>query len=278
MNIEKFADNLFLSDDGIWYSCNEKVEVSYPEEGNANSFEVEDNSFWFKHRNESIKAIVKYYSSELGTFFDIGGGNGYVAKCLQDSEIPVVLVEPGRIGALNASKRGVKNVVCSTFENAGFKKSSLDAVGLFDVVEHIDDDLQFMSSIHSFLKQDGKVFITVPSYQWLWSEEDVVAGHYRRHTVASLSRLLRDSGFRVEYASYFFCILPIAILLFRALPFKLGIQKKPNKVTTGTDHKKKQGIIGSLLQSQFNFEVSRLSRAKTFPFGGSILMVGKKSK
>ena len=277
MNLESFTDNLYLADNSIWYSRKDEVEVSYPEEGNANCFEVEDNSFWFKHRNECIKAIIKNYQGRCKPLFDVGGGNGYVAKGLQDSEIPVALVEPGDIGAVNALRRGVKTVICSTLENAGFKKGSLDAVSLFDVVEHIDDDLQFMSSVHSFLRQDGTVFITVPAYQWLWSDEDAVAGHYRRHSVSSVSRLLQNSGFRIEFASYFFCILPVAIFLFRALPYKLGIQKNPNKLTAATDHQAKQGLIGRLLQSLLNFEVSRLSRAKTFSFGASILIVGKKN-
>ena len=66
--------------------------------------------------------------------------DGFVSKRLQDDGVKVVLVEPGKIGAMNAHKRGVKTVLCSTLEDAEFDFNSIDSVGIFDVVEHMADD------------------------------------------------------------------------------------------------------------------------------------------
>ncbi|MDA7629059.1 hypothetical protein N8843_10560, partial [Verrucomicrobia bacterium] len=66
-----------------------------------------------------------------------------------------VLVEPGPAGAMNANHRGVKTVIQSTLEDAGFAPDSLPSAGLFDVVEHIDNDVDFLRLIHSYLQPQG---------------------------------------------------------------------------------------------------------------------------
>ena len=65
------------------------------------------------------------------------------------------------MGAINAYKRGIKNVLCSTLEDAGFELCSVDSVGLFDVVEHIEDDYLFLKNINKYLKDDGYIYINV---------------------------------------------------------------------------------------------------------------------
>ena len=93
MNIlEKYTDGL-TAKDGIYFS-NQTSEISYPESGNESCFQIEQDSFWFNHRNNCIfEAVKKFAPNEL--FFDIGGGNGFVAKALEDSGINTVLIEPG---------------------------------------------------------------------------------------------------------------------------------------------------------------------------------------
>lgn len=141
IDISKIGKNLKKGDDGIFYS---KItsEISYPEDGNEKCMQIEDNSFWFNHRNNVIIRSVNNFSKNNFIFFDVGGGNGYVSKGLMDVGIQVILIEPGVNGAQNAVSRGVKTVICSTLENAGFDNSSIDAIGLFDVIEHIEKDAE----------------------------------------------------------------------------------------------------------------------------------------
>ena len=127
-------------------------------------------------------------------FFDIGGGNGYVSKGLEDQGVSTVLVEPGIQGCLNAKAKGLSTVVCSTLENAGFQNNTLPAAGLFDVVEHIENDVAFLSSVNQYLVSGGKLYITVPAYNALWSAEDTDAGHYRRYTLDSMGKTLKAAG------------------------------------------------------------------------------------
>jgi len=276
VDIRSISTDLKLGDDGIWYSSNDQ-KISYPSYGNENTFAVEDSSFWFRHRNSCILSVVKSYPPEdNGTIFDIGGGNGFVSSELANAGFDVALVEPGRVGASNAKSRGLKNVICATTSTAKFKQHSLPAVGLFDVIEHIEDDLTFLKSIKSLMKKGGRLYATVPSYSFLWSEEDVLAGHFRRYALRDISNVLKAAGFEVEFSTCIFRFLPIPIFLLRSLPYKIGLSKLGRKAKNiSRDHAVKGGITANILSSTLQQEIENLNNKKGMRFGGSCLLVAR---
>jgi len=267
----KYAAEL-TEDDGMFYSKN-KSAISYPESGNNEYFNIEENSFWFKHRNNCIVSAVKQYYPN-GVIFDIGGGNGYVAKGLEDSGIEIVLLEPGLAGCLNAKRRNLKNIIYSSLEDAKFASDSIPAVGLFDVLEHTENDIKFLEIIYSYLQDNGLIFITVPAYKALWSSEDIEAKHYRRYSISSLAERLNKTGFKIEYTTYLFSILPLVIFIFRTLPNRLGLAKG-NKHTC--EHKERKGFIGFLLNKIWQFELKTINQGKILPFGSSCFLVARKT-
>lgn len=275
-DVQAVSANLKLGQDGIWYS-EETQEISYPADGNEASFTIEDKSFWFKHRNNCILTTVKSYPpEENGTIFDIGGGNGVVSLALAASGFDVALLEPGRTGASNGKRRGLETVICATTVTAQLKPNSLSAVGLFDVVEHIEDDLSFLMSLRGLMKEKGRLYITVPAYSFLWSGEDVLGGHYRRYTRTSICRVIKNAGFDVEFSSYIFRFLPIPIVLLRVLPYRLGLTFSKNKTqTVARDHVAQGGSIANVLSFILNSEIENLQNNNAMSFGGSCLIVAK---
>ncbi len=264
-----------IEKDGIHFAVKQS-DISYPEGGNQQWFQIEENSFWFKHRNNCILPLVqKYAPNEL--FFDIGGGNGFIAKWLEDNNVNTVLVEPGIQGCLNAKHRGLSNVVCSTLEDAEFKSNSIKSIGLFDVVEHTSNDVEFMKIIASNLADNGHVFITVPAYNCLWSNEDNDVGHFRRYTLKRMKKLLLKAGFEIQYASYIFSVLPIPIFFFRTIPSFLGLHKNSNDLKKHqNEHKENRGFVNSILNKIWNCEIKQVAKGKKVCFGGSCLIVAKK--
>lgn len=274
MRIEDFSSTLVRNADGI-YVASESRNVSYPSEGHTNCFQVEDHSFWFKHRNECIDAMISRYPFD-GTLFDIGGGNGYVSQMLARRGLDVALVEPGYVGALNAHKqRGLPQVISSTVEDANFSPQSIDAIGMFDVIEHIDDDRAFMERMASLLKKGGRLYLTVPCHRWLWSQADIDAGHFRRHTEKSLQVLL--SGlFETDYQSYFFGPLVLPQFLLRAVPFRLGMGHKP-MLSNEAEHGAKSGPIVGLLNKLLAHEAGRIRAGEKLRFGASFLLAAHRT-
>jgi SAM-dependent methyltransferase len=145
-----------------------------------------------------------------GVVVDIGGGNGFVALGIQNAGIDVLVVEPGQTAAATARQRGVKNVVCGTLEDVGFADDSLPSAAAFDVLEHLADDRASLALIHKLLRPQGRLYITVPAYQFLFSDEDQFAGHFRRYTLASLSEAVRSAGFgsNIKLISFHYCRYP----------------------------------------------------------------------
>jgi SAM-dependent methyltransferase len=282
IDLAAISTGLTKGEEGIWYGP-EHDAVSYPTDGNVASFLVEDRSFWFRHRNACIVAAVQALPPESGsTFFDIGGGNGFVAAGLVEAGFKVVLVEPGRKGAANAHRRGLEHVVCATTVSAGFRDGSLPAVGLFDVIEHVEDDLGFLRSMYGLLQQGGRLYATVPAYRSLWSTSDVRAGHFRRYTREGISGVLGQAGFKMEFASYIFRPLPLPTLLLRALPFRLGLaradgadQREPEKVSR--DHRVEGSLRTRLLSAMLRPEVHNLAHGRVMRFGASCLVVARRS-
>jgi len=275
MNLTVYASGWAKHSDSIWRSV--KVEsVSYPADGNESCFRIEDSSLLFLHRNRIIGSFVASFHPK-GVFFDVGGGNGFVSKSLQDQGQATVLVEPGGQGVANAVARGVVNVVQSMWSPQTVNAGVAAAVGLFDVVEHIEDDLKFLKGVHETLAPDGLVFITVPAFTLLWSSEDVHAGHFRRYRLSQLRALLQKAGFRVEFSSYFFCPLALPIFLLRSLPSFIGLRTEADPATTTREHAQNSGLAGKVMGRILLWEARRIAVGKSVLFGSSCLIVGRKT-
>lgn len=260
---------------GVYYSLQER-ELSYPDEGNDSSLELEETSFWFRHRNECICNAVTNFPPPVPVVFDVGGGNGFVSQGLQRSGVTAVVVEPMKSGAQNARNRDVSFVVCSTLGDAGFEEKSIPAVGLFDVLEHIEDDVGFLNDIAPLLRDDGRIYLTVPAYQWLWSRMDEVGGHHRRYTLKSLRKTFREAGYQCVFQSYFFNFLPLPMLVMRVLFENLGGRKEGEEMEQSVKEHKESGWIGSKILGLLCWiEVTWLRLRLPVPFGGSCLIVAK---
>jgi len=249
-------------------------KISYPKEGNTLCYQLEENSYWFTHRNECIISLVKRFAKH-DTFIDIGGGNGFVSLGLQNAGIKSVLLEPNKNGIRNAKKRGLKNVLCSSLEDAKFGEQSIHSAGIFDVLEHIENDTEFLIRLHSSLKKTGFLFITVPAIQFLWSDEDEFAGHFRRYTIHSLKGKLQNAGFTVVYSTHIFSILLLPILLFRSIPSIFRKRKEGDSSNYQIQHKPSLSVTSLLLRYCFASEIAWINKLKYIPFGSSCLVVAQ---
>lgn len=254
--------------DGIWYAPRQ-APVSYPEHGNADCVKVEGNSFWFAHRNRCITAVIRRFAPAR-TLLDVGGGNGYVSKGLSAAGVTCALVEPGIDGARAARDRGVDPVICARLEDLSAAHGSVDAIGMFDVLEHIEDQAAALQQVHALLRPGGRLFLTVPAYNFLHSADDVAAGHFRRYTARRLRRVVSANGFRPEYTTYLFAPLPPAVFALRTLPTLLGRRRPDDTEQSASDHVRRSTRF---LLRLLDAEGRRIERGSRLPFGTSCLAV-----
>ncbi len=263
---------LHATDDGILVSAAGSESIKYPEEGNELTMQVEEESFWFRHRNRAIAALLRNHPVD-GSLWDIGGGNGFQALQLQE-ERPVVMVEPGPGGCAYAKERGVRTVIRSTLEGLSLPPASVAALSYFDVLEHLETPEQTLAESRRVLEEGGKVFITVPAFEFLWSDEDIYARHQRRYSTESLRRELEGAGFSVDYLSYYFQALLLPVYLLRTLPHKLS-GKKVTAETATMDQSEHTppAAFRKALEVFLNRELAVLERGGRLSYGTSVIAV-----
>ena len=153
----------------------------------------------------------------------------------------------------------------------------MPAIGVFDVVEHIEDDLAFLRHLWELLEPSGMLYITVPAYNFLWSQHDVTAGHCRRYTCSGLSNQLASVGFHICFGTYFFRVLPITVFLLRSLPFRLGLRSAvaaPENADKA--HGTKEGQTVRVLRKLLASEKNHIAEKRRMRFGGSCLIAAQK--
>lgn len=108
-----------------------------------------------------------------------------------------------------------------------------DLVFIMDVIEHIEDDADFMETLQKspFISPKTIIFITVPAFQQLFCYHDKFLGHFRRYTNKTLKNLISNSGFDKIQIGYFFFSL-LAPRYFEVIKEK-KLGNKNNKVGTG---------------------------------------------
>ena len=275
MEIDSITRNFLKDKYGIVHS-RKMADISYPSTGNDFYFQLEDKSFWFRHRNNCILEAVRRYPPK-GEILDIGGGNGYVTRRLIDEGYPAVLLEPGLSGAYNGKVgRNLPHVICSTLQDLDLRDASVAAAGCFDVIEHIDNDAAFVTDVARILQPKGMLYVTLPAKQWLWSACDDYTGHFRRHDERSVANLLEEH-FEILYFTFFFGCLTVPLFIMKALPYRLGISKeKPNVWAHETEHGANGGIIVSLIERILDKETPKIREGKSKTCGTSCLAVAKK--
>jgi ubiquinone/menaquinone biosynthesis C-methylase UbiE len=237
---------------------------------------VEDDSFWFLHRNEAIASMLERFPP-AGPLWDIGGGNGFQARELQTRGWQVVLVEPGAEACALARKRGVEHVFQATLQSLAVPDQLLAAASLFDVIEHVAEPSGLLGELRRVLRPGGLLFVTVPAHDWLWSGADDDAEHHRRYCEAALRRELAAADLEPLYTSYYFAPLLPVVLLLRALPYRLGLARRGESLSMDAARREHgRGSLGARVMSGLlRMELPVLSRGR-LGFGASLIGVARR--
>lgn len=144
-----------------------------------------------------------------------------------------------------------------------FDDQRFDLVCLFDVLEHVEQDVNALMVVAKLLKPGGRLLIAVPAYTWLWSEHDTLHHHYRRYTAARLQSGLEAAGLAVLRIGYFNTLLFPLIALVR-MAVRLA------RRASSSDAKMPAPWVNTLLKTIFGLEKRVVGKA-LFPVGTSVL-------
>lgn len=186
--------------------------ISFPKEV-LDGKEVE-SGLYGEYRNRRILEVLRKFN--IDDLWEIGAGNGDVTKAIHKSGIHVVAVEPLISGAEAISELGILTF-CSSLESLKLPAHTLKNVAAFDVLEHIENEKEFLDELQSLIQVDGKLIITVPAHNWLFSSFDKEIGHFRRYNKKSIEKVMNESGFQVAYCRYFMKSLVFPAFILRKI-------------------------------------------------------------
>jgi SAM-dependent methyltransferase len=171
--------------------------------------------WWWRARSQIISSLVHHlFKRKNLSILEIGSGTGACIAILKQYGT-VTVIEPDPLCRQFLSKKFNINAIHGSLpDDLPLALERYDLICLFDVLEHIDDDKSALEALKNLLAPNGRIIITVPAYQWLWSTLDTLSHHKRRYNAKQVYDIIDRAGLNVARLSYFNCILlPVAITM-----------------------------------------------------------------
>lgn len=148
---------------------------------------LEENNFWFRARNKLINWALNTYRPSFCSFLEVGCGTGYVLSGIS-KEFPHATLYGSEIFSAGLDYSSARLPLVDFMQMDARKIpyfEEFDVVGVFDVLEHIEEDEAVLEQLYIALRPKGVLLITVPQHTWLWSASDEYACHVRCYTATA---------------------------------------------------------------------------------------------
>ena len=231
---------------------------------------LEDHHWWFVGKRLLVTALLGDVLARPGIrLLDVGCGTGGVLAGLGRGVRPVG-VDRSALALAHCRQRGLTAVACAGAGALPFAPSSFDVVLLLDVLEHFSDEQGLLGDVRGLVRTGGHVLVSVPAFQFLWSDHDEVLQHVRRYRAGELRRVLQDAGFTVERLTYTNAVAFPPAVVVRGLLARLGIWSGGR-----TDFREHGTLVNGTLVGAYRLEAQALARGLRLPLGLSVAAVAR---
>ena len=233
--------------------------------------DAEDSMWWYlATRKCMLSFLSKFLGDTTGRVLDGGCGTGGFLRLLGD-----VLPNAERVGielnqwAVKASQStSDAHIVCGSVNQLPFRNNVFTGIVSTDVIYHqqVDDHLA-ISEAYRCLEPGGVLLIQAPAYKWMRSAHDARVSGARRYTRSEIEAMLEGAGFSIVVSTY------RNTLLFPLMAIHRILSKGD---AAGSDVKKYPSVIETMFRAILSVEQAILNVGVVLPFGGSVLVAGRK--
>jgi SAM-dependent methyltransferase len=233
--------------------------------------QLEGQHWWFCARRKILTSVLKQFAPKHDGLrvLEAGCGTGGNLQMLSAfGELDAFeLDDEARSIAKSKLPMDIKSGMLP--DQIPYAPGKFDVVVAFDVIEHVEKDIESLASLGLQLAPGGRLVMTVPALPWLWSKHDETHHHFRRYTSKQLNETLIKAGLQPVKISYFNTLLFPLIAGLRLIRKFFGI-------TESADDAMPSKPINGFLKLIFSFESNWVGRVY-MPFGVSLLAVAERA-
>ena len=233
----------------------------------------EDRMWWYlATRGCMLRYLKKFLPDGTGPVLDGGCGTGGFLK-LVGGAIPKadsIGIEMDSWATEMAMQKSGRPVVRGSVHQLPFRDRTLRAIVSTDVIYHkAVQEKEMIAESYRCLTKGGVLLVQAPAYTWMSSAHDARVSGVRRYTRSEVEAILQEAGFSILLATYRNTFLfPLMVLQRRLLKAKDG----------ESDVKPFPAFVEMAFRAIMSIEQVILGMGMTFPFGGSVVVVGMKNE
>jgi SAM-dependent methyltransferase len=233
---------------------------------------AEGRHFWFTSRSRLIAWAIERYFPEAQSLFDAGCGTGGVLAALR-TRLPRVHFAAGDalLAGLAFARRRLPDIAFVQIDLRRLPYDrEFDLVGMFDVLEHLDEDEDALREMFRSTRPGGGLIVTVPQHQFLWSALDEYSHHRRRYSRQDLVQKISRAGYVIQRATSFMSV---------TLPLQLVSrlrQQDAARLDPAAEMRLNPAVNG-VLRAMCSVERAAIAWGVSFPIGGSLLVIARRT-
>ncbi len=236
---------------------------------------LEERHFWFRARNRIILRTFRQYVAhrERPRILEVGCGTGYVLQGLAAENRYELTGADSHIAGLRHARYRVPGVELVQLDARNLPyESEFDAIGAFDVIEHVTEDEAVLTGFCRALRPGGIIVVTVPQHRWLWSFVDEQARHKRRYSRQELLAKLVAAGFDILHVTSFVMTLLPALYVIRLA------KRSPSAVVSDVNWSELEisRTANVVCSAAMRVDEALMMSGISLPTGGSLLAIGRK--
>lgn len=164
---------------------------------------IDDENDNLSYSDDFIDFFKDSLSARKLRVLEIGSGTGFLLSQIKKLDFDVIGIEPGKHCLKAKEKYGVD--VIHDFFPSKHIDTQFDIIVMTNVLEHIPKPSLFLNSLHTYLKENGKLIISVPDEEPFITSGDISTlfhEHYSYFTKDTIDYALLAGGFKPTISKF----------------------------------------------------------------------------